>query len=105
MTEADKLGILKSMTGETNSDLLFAYLSLAGAKILRRLYPFGVPEGVTEVPQEYSMNQIDIAVYLWNKRGAEGQISHSENGISRTYGDADVPGTMLRDIVPFAEVV
>lgn len=105
MTEADKLRLLQSMTSETSDDLLLAYLSLAGAKILRRLYPFGVPDDVTEIPREYSMNQVDIAVYLWNKRGAEGQISHSENGISRTYGDADVPETMLRGIVPFAEVI
>ena len=41
-------------------------------------------------------------MYLLNKRGAEGQTAHSENGISRSYEDGDVPPTLLRDIVPFA---
>ena len=45
--------------------------------------------------------QIEIAVYLYNKQGAEGQTAHSENGISRTYESADVPESMLRGIAPF----
>lgn len=44
-------------------------------------------------------------MYLLNKRGAEGQTAHSENGISRSYEDGDVPPTLLRDIVPFASVM
>ena len=37
---------------------------------------------------------------MLNKRGAEGEVSHTENGISRTYEKADIPTSMLRTIVP-----
>lgn len=107
MGENDKLEMIRNMTGETDTAVCSTYLMLAAAKIARRLYPFGVPDNfcVSDVPAEYTVNQVDIAVYLLNKRGAEGQISHSENGISRTYGDSDVPESMLRGIVPYVGVV
>lgn len=107
MSENEKLEMIRNMTGETDTAVCSTYLMLAAAKIARRLYPFGAPDDfcTADVPAEYAVNQVDIAVYLLNKRGAEGQISHSENGISRSYGDADVPDSMLRGIVPYVGVV
>ena len=58
-----------------------------------------MPEGAT-VPAEYEHIQLQIAVELFSKRGAEGQISHNENGINRTYEAADVSPSLLRRIVP-----
>lgn len=103
MGENEKLEMLQYMTGESDFVVCSTYLTVAATKIFRRLYPFGSPEpiGSAGVPEEYAVNQIEIAAYLLNKRGAEGQISHSENGISRTYGDSDVPESMLRGITPF----
>lgn len=98
-----KCEMLTSMTGETNLDTLLTYLSIAGNKVLKRAYPFD--DTVTEVPDRYAFNQVEIAAYLLNKRGAEGQTAHSENGISRSYEDGDVPPTLLREIVPCASVV
>ena len=99
MTDAEKLKMVKAMTGETAE----ATLSIAGNKVCRRAYPFDPT--VTAVPDLYAHIQVEIAVYLLNKRGAEGQTAHSENGISRSYEDGDVPPTLLRDIVPFAAVM
>jgi len=97
----DKLQTLKLLTGATDSedDLLLALLSLAEGKILERLYPYD--HSKETLPARYVGKQIEIAVYLYNKQGAEGQTAHSENGISRTYESADVPESMLRGIVPF----
>lgn len=97
----DKLQTLKLLTGATDSedDLLLALLSLAEGKILERLYPYD--HSKETLPTRYVGKQIEIAVYLYNKQGAEGQIVHSENGISRTYESADVPESMLRGIAPF----
>lgn len=103
MTNDEKLAALKTMIGDTDSDeVLSTYLNLAGSKIIAKAYPYN-PE-VTEVPAQYSYLQVEIAVYLLNKRGAEGQTSHSENGISRSYENADVPSSMLKSVVPFCEV-
>lgn len=103
MIDAEKLAMVKSMTGETEDGIVSAYLSLAGDKVCRKAYPFDPT--VSVVPDQYAFTQVQIAVYLLNKRGAEGQTSHSENGISRAYEDGDVPPTLLRDIVPCAAVI
>lgn len=97
----DKLQTLKLLTGATDSEdgLLLALLSLAEGKILERLYPYD--HSKETLPTRYVGKQIEIAAYLYNKQGAEGQIAHSENGISRTYESADVPESMLRGIAPF----
>lgn len=98
----DKLSTLKVLLGVTDTSedqLLLTFLSLAEEKILERLYPYNVEKN--ELPQRYNGKQLEIAVYLYNKQGAEGQTAHSENGISRTYESADVPESMLRGIAPF----
>ena len=103
MTNADKLKMLKAMTGEADEEVLSTYLSIAGSKVLRRAYPYD--DTVTEVPDRYAYTQLEIAVYLMNKRGAEGETSHSENGISRTYENADIPASLMREIVPMASTI
>ena len=104
MTQAEKLTLLKAMFGESDSEaVLFAYLNIAGQKIINRLYPYGTEN--PEVPARYDYLQCEIAVYLLNKRGAEGQTSHSENGISRNYESANVPESLLGAITPMVGVV
>lgn len=99
MTDDEKLTFLKLLVGETDSDdVLSAYLTLAGKKILARSYPYDTT--VTEVPEQYDTLQCEIAAYMLNKRGAEGQTSHTENGITRAYENADIPESMLRQITP-----
>ena len=103
MLETEKIEMVKSMTGETSDGVVSAYLKIAGNKICRKAFPFD--PAVTEVPEQYSLLQVEIAVYLLNKRGAEGESAHSENGISRTYENGDVPPSMLRQIGPVCGVL
>ena len=108
MSDTEKLIMLRVMVGENDSsewtdDVLLTYLTIAGRKIINRAYPFR--EDIDIVPKRYGILQCEIACYLLNKRGAEGETSHSENGISRTYGSADVPESMLSDVVPFCEPI
>ena len=104
MTQTEKLTLLKAMVGESDTEeVLLAYLNIAGNKILNRAYPYGTDE--TEVPKRYEFLQCEVAAYLLNKRGAEGQTSHSENGISRSYESADVPESMLGAVTPMVGVL
>lgn len=102
MTDSEKITMLKAMQEEQDDDVLSTYLFLAGQKIILRA--FGGGSTATEVPSQYSSIQLEIAVYMLNKRGAEQQTSHSENGISRTWGGADVPEELLAAITPYARV-
>ena len=57
------------------------------------------------VPERYEMTQIRIALYLYLKRGAEGEIQHIEGGTHRNYGDADIPDVMLKDVMPYVGLI
>lgn len=105
MSEEEKLLALRAMVGgsDDTDEVLFVYLGLAARKILARAYPFDPT--VKTVPAQYDTLQCEIAAYLLNKRGAEGQTAHTENGITRSYENADVPSSMLRAIIPQAGVV
>ena len=104
MKQTEKLTLLKAMVGSADSDdVLLAYLDIAGGKILNRAYPFGTEE--TVVPSRYDFLQCEIAAYLLNKRGAEGQTGHNENGISRSYESAVVPESMLGAVTPLVGVI
>lgn len=89
---------------DANAELLSYYLDIAATKILNRRYPFGWPKDAKVEPQ-YTQTQLEIAVYLFNKRGAEGESLHSENGVSRSYGgQTDVPPDLLIQVTPKGRV-
>lgn len=92
----------KNRIGNTDSSeeqLLQSFLNEAKAAVLNKMYPFD--KGKTDVPKRYLYKVVDIAVFLYNKQGAEGQTAHSENGINRTYESGYIPESMLMDIMPY----
>lgn len=103
MTESEKITIVKAMTDETDDSTVSAFLKLAGNTVCRAAYPYDAT--VTDVPQEYGHIQVKIAAYLLNKRGADGEIAHSENGVSRSYEAGDIPESLLREIIPKCGVI
>lgn len=107
MTMHEKVVMLQGMMGgdDTDPGILEVYLKLAGQKILNRMYPFKEDYEGMEVPDRYAAIQLKIACYMLNKRGAEGQIQHIENGIHRNYGDSDIPNSMLAEVVSFCQAI
>ena len=89
-------------TGETDMNLLGDLAETAKNAILSRRVPFGGwPE---ELEARYIDLQFRIALDLYNKIGAEGQLRHSENGISREYESSWVSRQLLEEVVPWAGV-
>ena len=86
MTDTEKREALAlSIAPDTEEEIVLdGLLSLAASLILNRMYPFGYDDTKT-VPLRYEQIQIQLAVELYTQRGAEGQTSHSENGISRSW--------------------
>lgn len=103
MESTTQMELLKSMTDEEDDTLLSAALSYAAQAILNAVYPYGTTE--TACPERYHSNQLEIAAYLLNKRGAEGQLIMSENGIYRSFESASIPASMFHGIVPFAGAI
>lgn len=104
MDDYTKNVLITSMTGEENAEVISAYLDMAGEAILNYADPYrnGNSEAILE---RYSSLQVRAAAYYLNKRGAEGQITHSENGIQRQYEAAELPPSLLREITPIAGAV
>lgn len=54
--------------------------------------------------KKYEDKILPLAVTGFMKNGAEGEVSHTENGIMRQYGDGNkYPEEMLADIVPLTK--
>ena len=94
-------------TGEEDTTLLGDLLDTAKNAILSRRFPFGdwpTDNGETYVESRYENLQFRIALDLYNKIGAEGEVRHSENGISREYESSWISQQLLQEVVPFAGV-
>lgn len=98
MTSYEKITAMATAIApdEADNGVLESELLAAESMILNKMYPFGYVEG-TAVPPRYERLQIALAVELYTQRGAEGQASHLENGVTRTW-----PATnrILAQIVP-----
>lgn len=96
---------LQLRTGEENTDILDDCIESAKQAILSRRYPYGDypvdSEGKTYVESRYEDLQFRIAMDIYNKIGGEGEMSHSENGISRVYESSWVSEQLLSEITPY----
>ena len=104
MDDEAKLQLLKTLVDGEEDSVLSAYLLIAKSAIMQRAYPCkndltGVP-----FPSRYDILQVEIAQFLVNKQGAEGQVTHTENGIQRQYENGGIPQSMLKSIIPFVGV-
>lgn len=105
MAAIDKLYVrLGDAVSFKDDELLEELLSSAAAAILSRRFPFGYEAG-QEVPAQYEDLQVRIAMDMFNKIGAEGQMTHSENGISRTYETGWISNSLLSEVVPMVGVI
>ena len=77
---------------------MFELLESAESIIISRRFPFSNQEAKFE--SRYSDLKIRIAEDMYNRLGASGQLSHSENGISRSWGTEWVSEQLLNEIIP-----
>lgn len=106
MTNEEKILNVQTLVenDEAATDALVSvYLASAEAAILRRLYPFGIPEGAA-VPGIYEFSQCELAARYFLRRGAQGEVVHNENGVNRTYGSTN-DEDILREIMPYGKVM
>jgi len=93
---------LKLRTNEPDEAVLLDCIESAKNAILSRRFPFGEIPG--QFPVKYMDLQFRIALDLYNKIGAEGQLSHSENGVSRQYESSWISEQLLSEVVPIVGV-
>lgn len=105
MTSAEKVRMVQTILGDSTAtdSVVKVYLQLACAKMLKRLYPFDDSKEESDIPTSYHTDQCELAVRLFLRKGGEGETSHEENGVNRTYGSVDDEDILSR-LTPFAKV-
>lgn len=82
----DVITYLGDEVAEKDLSVLFILIQRAIRKVCAKRYPFGYTDTEKETAVErYRDTIFAAAVYYWAKQGADGESSHSENGISRAY--------------------
>lgn len=63
------------------------------------------PTSIKNYDEKYEYLIIPFCISAISKIGAEGQISHTENGVSRSYGSSmDYPKELVQQIVPLIKM-
>ncbi|MDO4945683.1 MAG: DNA-packaging protein [Ruminococcus sp.] len=99
----ERIVMLRNQVPDEDEEKLSELLETAKSIIFARRFPFG--STLTDVEPMYRNLQVRIAVDLYNKQGAEGETSHSENGVNRTYQSSWVSEDLLKEIVPKAGIL
>ena len=92
MTVDEKLAMVKTLLeiSDTSEDAIIeVYITAAEKEILSWRYSLS-SQKVTSVPEEYEMTQVFAVVAGYSQIGAENQLTHTENGITRQFKYEDM---------------
>lgn len=78
MTQLERFKLLAGITDDSQDGLITALLADAADSVRDYI-------GRDEVPARLISVQVQLAVIAYNKRGAEGESSRSEGGISQSF--------------------
>lgn len=97
------LTYLGDEVSEADVPVILILIHRAVNKVCTKRYPFGYTEEEKKTAVERYQNTIfEATIYYWAKQGADGESSHSENSISRSYESED---KLYYDIVPMVKVL
>lgn len=108
MTTTEKLECVKALlkiTDTTYDAELTVYLSFAKDEIISWLYSGKPPDNLSDVPAQYEPTQIMAVIAGFSQSGAEGQLAHSENGISRTWKYEDMVAYIRSHVCAYVQVI
>ena len=107
MTTIDKIELVRKLFGikadgtQLTDAEVTPFLIVAESIILNKYDPFGQ---TTVLPTKYDILQCRIANFMLVKQGAEGEIQHTENGVTCIYGQSDIPEDLMKQVIPKAGV-
>jgi hypothetical protein len=91
--------------GETSSEHdaeLATFLDIARQEIISWVYSYSINHAaVTQVPESLEPTQIMAVVAGYSQRGNEGQMSGTENGITRKWKYADMLSYIRNNTIPY----
>ena len=102
MTTDEKLTTVKTLlevSGEAEDARIKVYLTAAEKEIIGWRYSLS-SQKVTAVPEEYEMTQVFAVVAGYSQSGAENQLAHTENSITRQFKYADMIAYIRSHVLP-----
>lgn len=106
MTQEEMRDMVSTLVDDPRLDqYVETYLDLAEGAVMQHLFPYAEADLAWDaVPERYHARTCEIAVYLVNRRGGEGETTHSESGVSRSYESAGIPASYFRGMAPMVGV-
>jgi hypothetical protein len=104
---AEKIEVVQTLVDkdvDATPEVVRVYLLTAQQKILDRLYALDRDKYEEGIPEQYDYLHCELAARLFLRRGGEGEKSHEENGINRTYDSVDDEDILSR-LTPYAAVM
>lgn len=98
-----KTNIESSSDMTISDDVVNTFFQLSKNAILLKRFPYLQDVSEKELPSIYDSLCVRLAVYMYNKQGAEGEISHTENGVSIKWENGDLPESMMAEVIPMSE--
>ena len=98
-----KTNIESSSDMTISDDVVNTFFQLSKNAILLKRFPYLQDVSEKELPSIYDSLCVRLAVYMYNKQGAEGEISHTENGVSIKWENGDLPESMMSEVIPMSE--
>ena len=105
MTEQEKITFVQAFfdNAPSVSDCTVALL-VSKQRVMQQRYALVGFDDATPFPTQFEIEQCELAVRYIARKGGYGQVTHSENGISRTWASED-DLDILKRIPPIAKVV
>lgn len=95
---ADAILAWCGVTSPTPADIAIATMAATSAEETIRHYR---GQAATEpIEPEYQALAVEMGVYAYTKRGVDGVLSFSENGVAQSYEQGSFPKSMLARITP-----
>lgn len=92
MTDEQMVASVQALVGDDRlSAFASHYLEIAKGAVVAHLWPYRDDAEWADVPERHHARTVEIAVYLVNRRGSEGETSHQESGVNRSYESAGIP--------------
>lgn len=98
-------GVLEIYLDEAKSEYLGLRYPYGGYPVSTVEYPDGSKQEEPSVEPRYQSWLLSAAVELYAKRGGEGEVGHTENGISRSWSSARLSPELVARITPYVGVV
>lgn len=109
MDAAEKLVMVKTLLDINESDnsedaRITVYLTAAEKEILSWRYSLS-SQKVDAVPSEYEMIQVFAVIAGYSQSGAENQLTHTENTITRQFKYEDMIAYIRSHVIPIVGIL